>query len=148
MAGGAAFGVELAGARSLAVFRGSEGLVHFLSDDLDSFSPSHRVAPIASPKPKGAPSMTWFYEIRSSTNAVLKRDGGFPTQDAAKIAAREDAKRMKSSRQPDRPDVGRILVRQKCGEGNAVLNPALLRRAPPLNASLVFPPDFVTYFVT
>ena len=56
--------------------------------------------------------MAWFYEIRSSDNAVLKRDGGFPTQDAAKIAGREDAKRMKNSHQPDRQDVGRILVGQ------------------------------------
>ena len=56
--------------------------------------------------------MAWFYEIRSSTNAVLKRDGGFATQDAAKIAGRADAKKMKSSRQPDRPDVGRIMVGQ------------------------------------
>jgi hypothetical protein len=29
--------------------------------------------------------MARFYEIRSSSNSVLKRDGGFPTQDAAKI---------------------------------------------------------------
>ena len=57
--------------------------------------------------------MAWFYEIRSSNNAVLKRDGGFATQDAAKMAAREDAKKMKTSRQPDRPDVGCILVGQK-----------------------------------
>jgi len=56
--------------------------------------------------------MTWFYEIRSTTNAVLKRDGGFPTQDAAKIAGREDAKKMKNMRQPDKPDVGTILVGQ------------------------------------
>jgi hypothetical protein len=34
---------------------------------------------------------------------------GFPTKDAAKIAGREDAKRMKTMRQP-RPDVGRIMV--------------------------------------
>jgi len=54
--------------------------------------------------------MAWFYEIRNSNNAVLKRDGGFPNQDAAKIAGREDAKKMKNSRQPDRPDVGRIMV--------------------------------------
>jgi hypothetical protein len=54
--------------------------------------------------------MSWFYEIRSSNNAVLKRDGGFPTLDAAKIAGREDAKRMKNMCKPDRPDVGRILV--------------------------------------
>jgi len=56
--------------------------------------------------------VSWFYEIRSSNNAVLKRDGGFSTQDAAKIAGREDAKKMKNSRQPDRPDVGTILVGQ------------------------------------
>jgi hypothetical protein len=55
--------------------------------------------------------MAWFYEIRSSTNTVLKRDGGFPTQDAAKIAGREDAKKMRNMRQ-DRPDVGRIMVGQ------------------------------------
>ena len=55
--------------------------------------------------------MAWFYEIRSSNNALLKRDGGFATQDAAKIAGREDAKRMRNSRQP-RPDIGRILVGQ------------------------------------
>ena len=30
--------------------------------------------------------MAWFYEIRGSDNAVLKRDGGFATQDGAKIA--------------------------------------------------------------
>jgi hypothetical protein len=54
--------------------------------------------------------MAWFYEIHSSTNGVLKRIGGFPTQDAAKIAGREDAKKMKNMRQPDRPDVGRIMV--------------------------------------
>jgi hypothetical protein len=56
--------------------------------------------------------MSWFYEIRNSNNTVLKRDGGFATQDAAKISGREDAKRMKNVRQPDRPDVGRILVGQ------------------------------------
>jgi hypothetical protein len=56
--------------------------------------------------------MGWFYEIRSSKNTVLKRDGGFATQDAAKNAGREDARKMKNSRQPDRPDVGRIMVGQ------------------------------------
>ena len=56
--------------------------------------------------------MSWFYEIRSADNTVLKRDGGFPTQDAAKIAGRADAKRMKNIRQPDRPDVERIRVGQ------------------------------------
>jgi len=42
----------------------------------------------------------------------VKRDGGFATQDAAKTAGREDAKKMKNMRQPSRPDVGRILVGQ------------------------------------
>jgi hypothetical protein len=42
----------------------------------------------------------------------LKRDDGFPTQDAAKIAGREDAKKMRNSRQPDTQDVGRIMVGQ------------------------------------
>jgi hypothetical protein len=59
-----------------------------------------------------ASPVAWFYEIRSSTNAVPKRDGGFPTQDAAKIAGRQDAKRMKNFHQPDRPDAGRIMVGQ------------------------------------
>jgi hypothetical protein len=57
-------------------------------------------------------SMAYFYEIRSSDNTVLKRDGGFATQDAAKTAGREDAKRMKNSHRLDRPDVGRIMVGQ------------------------------------
>jgi hypothetical protein len=56
--------------------------------------------------------MSRFYEIRSSNNAVLKRDGGFATQDAAMAAGREDAKRMKNSRQPNRPDLGPIMVGQ------------------------------------
>ena len=56
--------------------------------------------------------MSWFYEIRSADNTVLKRDGGFASQDAAKMAAREDAKKLKNIRQPDRPDVERILVGQ------------------------------------
>ena len=53
--------------------------------------------------------MAWFYEIRSSSNAALKRDGGYSTQDAAKIAGREDAKKLKNARHPDRPDVGHTL---------------------------------------
>jgi hypothetical protein len=57
-------------------------------------------------------SVAWFYEIRSSNNAVLKRDGGFATQDAAKTAGREDAMKMKNMLQPDRPDVGTIMVGQ------------------------------------
>jgi hypothetical protein len=56
--------------------------------------------------------MAFFYEIRRSDNTVLKRDGGFASQDAAKMAARDDAKKMKNSRLPNRPDVGRIMVGQ------------------------------------
>ena len=56
--------------------------------------------------------MSFFYEIRSTDNTVLKRNSGFPTQDAAKIAGLEDARKMKNSRQSDRTDVGRILVGQ------------------------------------
>jgi hypothetical protein len=56
--------------------------------------------------------MAFFNEIRSADNTVLKRNGSFATQDAAKNAGREDAKRMKNSRQPGRPDVGRIMVGQ------------------------------------
>jgi len=51
--------------------------------------------------------MAWFYEIRSSDNAVLKRDGGFATQDAAKMAARDDAKKTKNLRQPPACPAGR-----------------------------------------
>ena len=64
------------------------------------------------PRPKGAIHVAYFYEIRSADNAVLKRDGGFATQDAAKIAGREVAKKMTNLRQPDGPDVGRIMVGQ------------------------------------
>lgn len=56
--------------------------------------------------------MAFFYEIRSADNTVLKRNGGFATQVAAKIAGRADAKKMKNSRQPDRPDVERVMVGQ------------------------------------
>jgi hypothetical protein len=48
----------------------------------------------------------------SAWTIILKRDGGFATQDAAKIAGREDGKKIKNSRQPDRPEVGRIMVGQ------------------------------------
>ena len=47
--------------------------------------------------------MAFFYEIRSADNTVLKRDGGFASQDAAKMAARDDAKKIKNaSRQAGR----------------------------------------------
>jgi hypothetical protein len=60
--------------------------------------------------------MAFFYEIRNSDNAVLKHDGGFSNQDAAKEAARADAKKMKSAPKPVRPDVARILVGQNTEE--------------------------------
>ena len=41
--------------------------------------------------------MSFFYEIRSSNNSVLKRDGGFASQDAAKMAARKDAMKKKAA---------------------------------------------------
>jgi hypothetical protein len=56
--------------------------------------------------------MAYFYEIRSADNTVLKRDGGYATQDAAKTAGREDAKKMKAIPKPNRPDVDRIMVGQ------------------------------------
>ena len=56
--------------------------------------------------------MSYFYEIRSSDNTVLKRDGGFASQDAAKMAAREDAKKIKNASRQAGPGVGRILVGQ------------------------------------
>jgi len=56
--------------------------------------------------------VSFFYEIRSADNTLLKRDDGFATQDAAKVAAREDAKKMKNAPRSERPDVGRILVGQ------------------------------------
>jgi hypothetical protein len=58
--------------------------------------------------------LSYFYEIRSADNTVLKRDGGFPSQEAAKEAARADAKKIESCsqtttgradpRRPERPD--------------------------------------------
>jgi hypothetical protein len=78
---------------------------------VDLFSP-HQFAQLRISGRKDQTPIAFFYEIRSSNNAMLKRDGGFPTQDAAKIAGREDAKKMRDSRQPDRPDVGTILVGQ------------------------------------
>ena len=45
--------------------------------------------------PNGATSVSFFYEIRSSDNTVLKRTGGFASQDTAKKAGREDAMKMR-----------------------------------------------------
>jgi hypothetical protein len=56
--------------------------------------------------------MSFFYEIRSTSDTVLKRDGGFASQDAAKMAAREDSKKIKAASRQTGPRVGRILVGQ------------------------------------
>jgi hypothetical protein len=55
-------------------------------------------------------SISFFYEIRTPDNSVLKRNGGFPDREAATNAAREDAKRLKAVPKP--PTVGRIIVGQ------------------------------------
>ena len=56
--------------------------------------------------------MGWFYEIRDTNNSVLKRDGGFADQDAAKTATRVDANKMRNSSRRDKSDIGRTLVGQ------------------------------------
>jgi hypothetical protein len=61
----------------------------------------------------GAKPMAWFYEIRSSDEAVLKRDCGFANPDAAKIAAREEVKKIKAARLMGDPVVGRITIGHK-----------------------------------
>jgi hypothetical protein len=79
-------------------------------------------------KTEEQPPIAYFYEIRSADDTVLKHDGGFPTQNAAKNAGREDAKKMKNSRPPDRPDVERILVGQKHRKTHAVVSGYPLRQ--------------------
>ncbi len=54
--------------------------------------------------------MSYFYEIRSTTDTILKRSGGFIDREAATVAAREDARRLRAVPKP--PTVGRILVGQ------------------------------------
>ena len=46
------------------------------------------------------------------TCKFLKRNGGLAAQDAAKIAGPEGAEKMRNSRQPERLNVGRIMVGQ------------------------------------
>ncbi len=58
--------------------------------------------------------MSFFYEIRTSDDAVLKRTSGFPDREAATEAARADAKRLKAVPKP--PTVGRILVGQNADQ--------------------------------
>jgi hypothetical protein len=56
--------------------------------------------------------VAWFYEIRDTNNRVMKRDGGFADHDAAKVAARADARGMRNLFQAKKQDIGRILVGQ------------------------------------
>jgi hypothetical protein len=56
--------------------------------------------------------MSYFYEIRSTSDTVLKRDGGFPDRETATAAAREDARRLKNAPASERVSVGKILVGQ------------------------------------
>jgi hypothetical protein len=56
--------------------------------------------------------MAWFYEIRNSSDTLLKRDGGFATQDAAKSAVRANAKKIKKSHQPGMQNIGTMKVGQ------------------------------------
>jgi hypothetical protein len=99
-AGGAAFGLKFRVAHACVV------QTWFLFLNLGSKSPGlHRE--VRRSKAYGMVLRNPQFKQR-----VLKRDGGFATQDAAKIAGREDAKKMKNLRQPDRPDVGRIMVGQ------------------------------------
>jgi hypothetical protein len=65
--------------------------------------PPQQIARLESQSREEQTSVSWFYEIRSSTNTLLKRDGGFASQDAAKMAAREDAKKMKNMRRVGQP---------------------------------------------
>jgi len=71
--------------------------------------------------------MAWFYEIRDSDDAVLKRDGRFADQVAAKIAARADAKKMRSSSQPDKSTISRILVGQNAQKPKRQALPSKVR---------------------
>jgi hypothetical protein len=104
LAGGRPFdGVEVSGGASLRwCLQGCE------FRDLFSRTSQYQLDRTPSPSRKGQRRWHFFYEIRCAHNIVLKRDGGFASQDAAKLAAREDAKKMKNMRQPDRLDVGRI----------------------------------------
>jgi len=84
------------------------------------------------PCPNGAPTNDLFLRNPQFKHTVLKRDGGFASQDAAKLAAREDAKKMKNSRQPpacpagrERPDVERILVGQNAEKATRPIDPGL-----------------------
>ena len=62
--------------------------------------------------------MPYFYEIRSTTDTVLKRTGGFPDREAAAMAAREDARKMKLSRHLGVAVVGKILAGQNAEQPN------------------------------
>lgn len=56
--------------------------------------------------------MAFFYEIGTDDDSVLKRTVVSPDREAATIAARADAKKIKNSAQPGRAGIGQILVGQ------------------------------------
>jgi len=60
--------------------------------------------------------MFYFYEIRSTTDTVLVRNSGFASLEAAKVAAREDAKRMRLLKHLGVANVGKILVGQNANK--------------------------------
>jgi hypothetical protein len=60
-----------------------------------AFSPHNNLSGCIA-KPKGATANRLVLRNRSTNNSLLKRDVGFASQDSAKMAAREDAKKMKS----------------------------------------------------
>ena len=92
--------------------------------------------------------MAWLYENRSSDNAVLKRDDGFPTQDAAKIAGREDARKMKNYASAGQAGCWAHHGRAECGKGNTVLIQflAVEQTAPMMSRSQNFSAEHRYYF--
>jgi hypothetical protein len=69
--------------------------------------------------------MAWFYEIRSSDDAVLKRDGGFADPDAAKIAARAEAEKIKMSRRIGGPTVAAQRRMSQSGNLTLIVQPQI-----------------------
>jgi hypothetical protein len=52
--------------------------------------------PVRLPRPKGAASMAWFYEIRNSNNAGLKRNGGFASQTPRRSPGAKTPRKLKT----------------------------------------------------
>jgi hypothetical protein len=68
---------------------------------------THQIIHSAPLGPKGPPPLSFFYEIRSTTDTVLKRNGGLPDREAATEAAPADTKRLRSVPKPQQ--VARLL---------------------------------------